>query len=45
MAHLDKGTVTMRANNALTDEDLDDGYVLTCQSIPTSAELVVNYDA
>jgi 3-ketosteroid 9alpha-monooxygenase subunit B len=45
MAHLDRGTVRMRANNALTDEDLDEGWILTCQSIPTSAELVVDYDA
>jgi ferredoxin len=45
MAHLDTGSVTMRANNALSDEDLDEGWVLTCQSIPTSADIVVNYDA
>jgi 3-ketosteroid 9alpha-monooxygenase subunit B len=45
MAHLDTGSVTMRANTALSDEDLDEGWVLTCQSIPTSAEIVVNYDA
>ena len=45
MAHLDKGSVTMRANNALSADDLDEGWVLTCQSIPTSAEVVVNYDA
>ena len=45
MAHLDKGTVAMRANNALTQEDLDDGFILTCQSVPTSTELVVDYDA
>ena len=45
MAHLDKGTVTMRANNALLDDDLAEGWILTCQSIPTSAELVVDYDA
>jgi ferredoxin len=44
MAHLDTGSVRMRANNALTAEDLDDGFVLTCQSIPTSADVVVNYD-
>ncbi len=35
----------MRANNALSDDDLDDGWMLTCQSVPTSAELVVDYDA
>jgi 3-ketosteroid 9alpha-monooxygenase subunit B len=45
MAHLDKGSVAMRVNNALSADDLADGWVLTCQSIPTSAELVVNYDA
>ncbi len=45
MAHIDKGSVTMRVNNALSDDELTDGWVLTCQSIPTSAELVVDYDA
>lgn len=45
MAHLDAGSVTMRANNALTTEDLEEGWILTCQSIPTSAQIVVNYDA
>ena len=35
----------MRVNNALSDDELDDGWVLTCQSVPTSAELVVDYDA
>jgi len=44
MAHVDKGSVTMRVNNALADDELADGWVLTCQSIPTSAELVVSYD-
>jgi ferredoxin len=45
MAHLDEGTVRMRANNALTDDDVDEGWVLTCQSLPTSPTIVVNYDA
>ena len=45
MAHLDKGSVRMRVNNALSAGELDDGWVLTCQSIPTSAELVVDYDS
>ena len=45
MAHLDEGSVDMRANTALTQEDLDEGWILTCQSIPTSANIVVNYDA
>lgn len=45
MAHLDTGSVTMRVNNALTPEELEDGWILTCQSIPTSPEVVVDYDA
>ncbi len=45
MAHLDAGTVRMRVNNALTPEEVEEGWVLTCQSLPTSAELVVDYDA
>jgi ferredoxin len=44
MAHVAKGSVTMRVNNALSDDELADGWVLTCQSIPTSAELLVSYD-
>jgi len=45
MAHLGKGSVVMRVNNALSDDELADGWVLTCQSVPSSAELVVDYDA
>jgi ferredoxin len=45
MAHLDAGSVAMRANNVLSAQDLEEGWVLTCQSVPTSAELVVDYDA
>jgi hypothetical protein len=45
MAHVDEGSVAMRVNNALSEDELTDGWVLTCQSIPTSAELVVDYDA
>lgn len=45
IAHLDEGTVTMRANNALSPEEVADGWVLTCQSLPTSRAIVVDYDA
>jgi 3-ketosteroid 9alpha-monooxygenase subunit B len=45
MAHLDAGSATMRVNNALTTEEVDDGWVLTCQALPTSREVVVDYDA
>jgi ferredoxin len=44
IAHVDEGSVRMRANNALSDDEVRDGWVLTCQSIPLSREVVVDYD-
>jgi ferredoxin-NADP reductase len=44
MAHLDQGSVAMHVNNALDDDELTDGWILTCQSVPTSTELTVSYD-
>ncbi len=35
----------MRANNALSSDEVDDGWILTCQAVPTSPEVVVDYDA
>src|SRR5437763_3322614 len=39
------GEVTMRRNYALEQEELDAGYVLTCQSLPVSDQITVDYDA
>ena len=39
------GEVNMRRNYALEDDELADGYVLTCQSLPVSDELALDYDA
>jgi ferredoxin-NADP reductase len=44
-AKLLAGTVEMDQNFALGKADLDDGYVLTCQSHPTSPTVTVDYDA
>lgn len=44
MARVVEGSVSMRANNALTPEEVDDGWVLTCQAVPSSATLHVTYD-
>jgi ferredoxin-NADP reductase len=44
MAHLDEGRVAMRANNALSDDEVEAGWVLTCQAVPVSREVVVDYD-
>ena len=38
------GRATMRVNNALSADEVESGWVLTCQAIPTSREVVVNYD-
>ena len=43
MAKLIEGTVHMRVNDALDDEDLAEGWILTCQSEPTSATVHVRY--
>jgi hypothetical protein len=43
MARLVEGSVEMQVNNALTDEEVDDGWVLTCQSVPTSSTVRVVY--
>ena len=37
------GEVTMAANNVLEDEDLADGYVLACQSLPLSETISITY--
>jgi len=43
MARLLEGTVEMRVNNALTPEEVEEGWVLTCQSVPTSSSVHVVY--
>jgi ring-1,2-phenylacetyl-CoA epoxidase subunit PaaE len=40
-----EGAVTMAHNYALEPDELAAGYVLTCQSSPTTDRLVVDYDA
>jgi ring-1,2-phenylacetyl-CoA epoxidase subunit PaaE len=44
-AVLTEGTVEMVENYALEPDELARNYVLTCQAIPTSATVSVNYDA
>ncbi|MCW2905254.1 MAG: paaK [Actinomycetia bacterium] len=39
------GQVTMRRNYALEQDEVDAGYVLTCQALPTSDQITVDYDA
>lgn len=43
-AKIIEGTAKMKINYALTDQEVEDGYVLTCQTIPTSPVLKVSFD-
>lgn len=45
VARICDGAAVMRANHALGPADLADGLTLTCQAVPTSRTLVVDYDA
>jgi ferredoxin-NADP reductase len=44
MGHLESGEVKMRVNNALDDDEVADGYVLTCQSVPVTPDVTVVYE-
>ncbi len=39
-----EGSVEMKVNYALTEEEVGKGFVLSCVSVPTSKKLVVDYD-
>jgi len=44
MAKLVQGEVTMDNNMVLTESEVKEGFVLTCQSHPTTDIVEVNYD-
>jgi ring-1,2-phenylacetyl-CoA epoxidase subunit PaaE len=43
-AHVSHGSAALDQNWALTKEELDAGYILTCQAHPTSDRLEISYD-
>ena len=43
MARLLEGTASMHVNNALTDDEVAGGWVLTCQAVPTGPAVRVAY--
>jgi ring-1,2-phenylacetyl-CoA epoxidase subunit PaaE len=44
-ARVTSGAAVMRRNYALEQRELDAGYVLTCQALPQTDEITVDYDA
>jgi ring-1,2-phenylacetyl-CoA epoxidase subunit PaaE len=44
-AKVTSGKVEMAARYGLTDEEVADGYILTCQSVPLGDGVAVDYDA
>jgi 3-ketosteroid 9alpha-monooxygenase subunit B len=45
MAMLREGSATMRVNNALTPEEEDEGWVLTCQALPHGRSVTAEYES
>ncbi len=43
-ARLLKGSVTMDETHSLTEEEIADKYILSCQSHPTSDEVHISFD-
>jgi ring-1,2-phenylacetyl-CoA epoxidase subunit PaaE len=44
LARVTKGSALMKKNSILTDGEIAEGLVLTCQAHPTSSEIFVDYD-
>ena len=44
IARVTSGTAKMEKNQILTDSELEEGFILTCQAHPTSENLKIDYD-
>jgi ferredoxin len=44
MAKLEEGHATMRVNDALEPDEVEDGYILTCQGVPDTDSITVRYE-
>ena len=44
MAKLVEGKATMRVNDALDEDEVAEGYILTCQGVPDTESVTVEYD-
>lgn len=44
MAKLEEGHAIMRVNDALEDDEVAEGYILTCQGVPDTESVTVRYE-
>ncbi len=44
IAKVTDGKAVMVKNQILTDEELEEGFILTCQAFPTTAKITVDFD-
>jgi len=44
LARVQSGTAEMKKNSILTDGEIAQGLILTCQAVPTSSAIFVDYD-
>jgi len=44
-AKLQEGNAPMEVNYALEDDEVEAGYILTCQAVPTSEKILVDFDS
>lgn len=44
MARLSEGSATMLTNDALEDDEVAEGYILTCQGVPDTPSVTVHYE-
>jgi 3-ketosteroid 9alpha-monooxygenase subunit B len=44
IGRLTDGHATMRNNDVLEDDEIDDGYILTCQGVPDSESITIVYE-
>ena len=44
VALLKEGEVEMKKNQILADDEVEEGLILTCQSLPKSSHIVIDYD-
>lgn len=44
IAHITEGSATMLNNTVLDDDEVADGYILTCQGLPEGGSITVHYE-